>query len=111
MLLDYDNYLFVNLSGRNDWVSNSIDNSLFYPSASVSFVPTSAFEGLASDNGIKYLKLRAGYGTSANFATGYPTVTLVNLNTQAWNDGNSDITSNTTSSSIGNRAIKPELFE
>ena len=111
VLLDYDNYLFVNLSGRNDWVSNSIDNSLFYPSASVSFVPTSAFEGLASDNGIKYLKFRAGYGTSANFATGYPTVTLVNLNTQAWNDGNTDITSNTTSSSIGNRAIKPELFE
>ena len=110
MLLDYDNYLFLNLSGRNDWVSNSIENSLFYPSASVSFVPTSAIEGLSSDNGIKYLKLRAGYGTSANFVTGYPTVTLVSLNTQAWNDG-SDITSNTTTSSIGNRAIRPELFE
>ena len=111
MLLDYDNYLFVNLSGRNDWVSNSIENSLFYPSASVSFVPTSAIEGLSSDNGIKYLKLRAGYGTSANFVTGYPTVTLVSLNPQAWNDGNSDITSNTTTSTIGNRAIRPELFE
>ena len=111
MLLDYDNYLFVNLSGRNDWVSNSIENSLFYPSASVSFVPTSAFEGLSSDTGIKYLKLRAGYGTSANFVTGYPTVTLVSLNPQAWNDGGSDVTSNTTTSTIGNRAIRPELFE
>lgn len=111
LLLDWDNYLFVNFSGRKDWVSNSIENTLFYPSASVSFVPTSAIEGLSSDNGIKYLKLRAGYGTSANFVTGYPTVTLVDLNTQAWNDGSNDITSNTTNSSIGNPGIKPELFE
>jgi len=111
LLLDWDNFLFLNLSGRNDWVSNSNENSLFYPSASISFIPTSAIEGLASDNGIKYLKLRAGYGTSANFVTGYPTVTLVNLNTQAWNDGSNDVTSNTTDSTIGNPAIKPELFE
>lgn len=111
LLLDWDNWFFVNLSGRNDWVSNSNENSLFYPSASVSIIPTSAIEGLASDNGIKYLKLRAGYGTSANFVTGYPTVTLVDLNTQAWNDGTNDVTSNTTNQSIGNPGIKPELFE
>lgn len=112
VLLDYDNFLFFNFSGRNDWVSNANNNSLFYPSASVSFVPTSAFDGLSSDNGIKYLKLRAGYGTSANFATGYPTVTLVNLNTQAFSDAQGNfIVSNSTSSSIGNPDIKPELFE
>ncbi len=112
ILLDYDNYFFLNLSGRNDWVSNSIDNSLFYPSVSASFVPTSAFKGIQSDNGLNYLKLRAGYGTSANFVTGYPTVTLVNLDTQAWQDGSgTDVTTNTTDSSIGNPNIKPELFE
>jgi len=111
ILLDWDNFFFVNLSGRNDWVSNANDNSLFYPSASVSFVPTSAFDGLSSDNGIKYLKLRAGYGTSANFVTGYPTVTVVSLNPQAWNDGNTDIGGQSTSATIGNSAIKPELFE
>jgi len=104
---DIKSFLYLNFSGRNDWVSNTeINNSLFYPSASMSFVPTSAFPGMKSDNGINYLKLRAGYGTSANFATGYPTVTTLTLNTQGW----VDTTSNTTSSSVGNPNIKPELF-
>ncbi len=112
ILLDYDNYFFLNLSGRNDWVSNSNNNSLFYPSVSASFIPTAAFPGMRSDNGIKYLKLRAGYGTSANFVTGYPTVTLVNLDTQAFQDGDgTDVTTNSTDSTIGNPDIKPELFE
>jgi hypothetical protein len=102
----------LNLSGRKDWVSNSNNNTLFYPSASVSFVPTTAFKGLQSENGISYLKLRAGYGTSANFVTGYPTVTLANLNTQAFQDDEgTDVVSKTTRSRIGNPDIKPELFE
>ena len=111
VLLDWDNYLFLNFSGRNDWVSNANNNSLFYPSVSASFVPTSAFD-MTSDNGVNYLKLRVGYGTSANFATGYPTVTLVNLNTEAFVDDSGNlVTSNTTNSTIGNPDIKPELFE
>jgi len=103
--LDVDNYLFFNFAGRNDWVSNSNNNSLFYPSASVSFIPTSAFPSIKSDKGISYLKLRVGYGTSANFATGYPTVTAVVLGTV----GNSP--SNSTSDTVGNPDILPELFE
>jgi len=104
---DIKSMLYINLSGRNDWVSNTaINNTLFYPSASVSFVPTSAFPGIKSDKGLNYLKFRAGYGTSANFASGYPTATGLNINTQGW----VDITSNTTSSSVGNPNIKPELF-
>ena len=111
MNFDVKNMFYVNFSGRNDWVSNAVNNSLFYPSASASFIPTSAFPGIKSEYGINYLKLRAGYGTSANFATGYPTVTLVNLNTQAWEDASGNlITSNSTSSSVGNLDIKPELF-
>ncbi|MEZ4778987.1 MAG: SusC/RagA family TonB-linked outer membrane protein [Flavobacteriaceae bacterium] len=111
-LLDYDNFVFLNVSARNDWVSNSYNNSQFYPSASLSFVPTSAFDGLSSDNGLNYLKLRAGYGTSANFVTGYPTVTLVNLNPNGWadNEGN-PVTTNSASDKLGNPGIKPELFE
>ena len=104
---DIKNMLYINFSGRNDWVSNTkINNSLFYPSASLSFVPTSAFPSIKSDKGLNYLKLRAGYGTSANFASGYPTATGLNINTQGW----VDTTSNTTSSSVGNPNIKPELF-
>jgi hypothetical protein len=108
---DVKNMFYVNFAGRNDWVSNANNNSLFYPSASASFIPTSAFPGMKSAKGINYLKLRAGYGTSANFSTGYPTVTLVNLDTQAWVDdlGNL-ITSNSTDALVGNTDIKPELF-
>ena len=109
--IDFKNFVFLNVSGRNDWVSNANDNSLFYPSTSMSFIPTQAWTGMKSDNGLNYLKLRAGYGTSANFSDGYPTVTLVNLDTQAWVDDNGNlITSNSTDSRVGNPDIKPELF-
>lgn len=114
---DYDDYLYLNLSGRNDWVSNANNNSLFYPSASISFLPTSAFEGLKSDT-FNYLKLRAGYGTSSNFAQGYPTYFGANINTQAWQNvsiiGNNasidQITTNSISSILPNPDIKPELL-
>ncbi len=104
---DVNNWVFLNLSGRQDWVSNtSKNNTLFYPSASMSFIPTSAFKGMKSDNGINYMKLRVGYGTSANFSTGYPTATGLSLDTQGWLDE----TSNSTNSFVGNPNIKPELF-
>tara|TARA_R110000787_G_scaffold279936_1_gene390338 strand:+ start:3400 stop:6624 length:3225 start_codon:yes stop_codon:yes gene_type:complete len=104
---DFKNWIFLNLSGRQDWVSNTAkNNTLFYPSASLSFIPTSAFPSIKSDNGLNYMKLRGGYGTSANFATGYPTVTGLSLNTQGW----LGTTSNTTNTFVGNPNIKPELF-
>jgi len=69
---DYDNMLFLNLNTRTDWVSNLVreNRSLTYPGVSLSFLPTAAFDGLKSENGLNYLKLRAGYATSANFPTG-----------------------------------------
>jgi TonB-linked SusC/RagA family outer membrane protein len=109
--IDYDNIFFLNFSGRNDWVSNSKENSKFYPSVSASFIPTAAFDGLQSENGINYMKLRAGYGTSANFATGYPTATSVELDTQSWIDETGTlVTSNTTNDVAGNQNLLPELY-
>jgi len=61
---------------------------------------------MRSDKGINYMKLRVGYGTSANFSTGYPTATGLSLNTQGWLDN----TDNSTNSFVGNPNIKPELF-
>jgi len=108
---DVKNMFYLNFAGRNDWVSNANNNSLFYPSASASFIPTSAFPGMKSAKGINYLKLRVGYGTSANFAAGYPTVTAVNLVTDSWTDNLGNlITSNSTDPQVGNTDIKPELF-
>ena len=85
--LGYKNYLFLNLTGRNDWTSvlSKENNNFFYPSAGVSFIPTLAFEGLKSET-LSYLKLSANivkvgnsssiqpYATSeiGVFPTGFP---------------------------------------
>src|SRR5690606_12092282 len=46
--LGYKDFVFLNLTGRNDWTSvlPSDNNSYFYPSAGISFIPTKAFAGL-----------------------------------------------------------------
>ncbi|MEW7292315.1 SusC/RagA family TonB-linked outer membrane protein [Aquimarina sp. 2304DJ70-9] len=109
---DYDNFLFVTLAGRNDWVSNfeSENRSIFYPSASVSFLPTAAFSGIKSD-AINYLKIRAGYGTSASFGDpGFPVANTLFLDTQDFQNGGSNVVSNTTSNILGNPDLKPELL-
>ena len=71
---DYGNWIFVNLAARNDWTSTvEKDNRrIFYPSASVSFVPTTLFIGMKSKF-LNFLKLRGGYGTSAGFPNPYNT--------------------------------------
>lgn len=109
---DYDNMLFLNLNTRTDWVSNlaTENRSLTYPGVSVSFLPTAAFSGLQSENGLNYLKLRAGYATSANFPTGYPTVSVVEQNTQVYGEGG-EITNNQVDNFRANPDLKPELLK
>ncbi len=110
---DYDNYLYLTLAGRNDWVSNlaPANRSIAYPSASISFLPTAAIEGLKGNNVLNFLKLRAGYGTSANFPTGYPTANRLLLDTQRFvDDGGSFIVTNTTDFIKGNPDLKPETL-
>lgn len=59
--LDYKNWAFLNVTGRNDWNSTlSPDNrSYFYPSVSGSFVFTEAFD--ISNKFLTYGKLRGNY--------------------------------------------------
>jgi len=111
---DYDRKIYLTLSGRNDYVSNLAkeNRSIFYPSASLSLIPTKLIEGLQSQNGINYMKLRAGYGTSANFPTGYPVAATLDLDTQDFQDGaGRDVTTNTSADQLGNPNLKPELLE
>ncbi|SNR29565.1 TonB-linked outer membrane protein, SusC/RagA family [Maribacter sedimenticola] len=111
--IDYDNMLFLNLSSRTDWVSNLIteNRSLTYPGASLSFLPTAAFSGLRSEGGLNYLKLRASYGTSANFPENYPTVSGVDQNTQQSGGAFGPVTLNSISSFKANPNLKPELLK
>jgi TonB-linked SusC/RagA family outer membrane protein len=57
----YKNYLFLGITGRNDWSSTlpSSSRSFFYPSISVGFSVTDAFK-LQSEK-LSYLKLRASW--------------------------------------------------
>ncbi len=110
---DYDRMVYLTLAGRNDWVSNLAreNRSIFYPSASLSVIPTKIFPGLQTPGGVNYLKLRAGYGTSANFPTGYPVASTLNLNTQSFQDGSGvDVVGNTSANLLGNPNLKPELL-
>jgi TonB-linked SusC/RagA family outer membrane protein len=111
---DYDRMIYLTLSGRNDYVSNlaTENNSIFYPSASVSIIPTQLIPGLRSEGGINYMKLRAGYGTSANFPTGYPVAANLNLDVQDFQDSDGrDVVSNTSANRLGNPNLKPELLQ
>lgn len=59
--LSYNNVLFLNVTGRNDWFStlNPESNSYLYPSASASFVFSDAFESMPS--WLSFGKIRAAY--------------------------------------------------
>ena len=92
---------------------SSENNSITYPGVSVSFLPTSFFEGLRSDNALQFLKLRASYGTSANFDTQnpYPTVGVVEQNTNVFTDeGGNLLTTNNIDNFRANPDLKPELL-
>ncbi len=112
---DYNRTLYLTLAGRNDWVSNfAQDNrAQFYPSASISFIPTAAFDGLKSENVLNYLKIRGGIGISANFeSSAYPIASTLLLDTQDANDSNgANIVTNTTGVRLGNPNLQPETLE
>ncbi len=66
--LSYKNYLFLDLSGTNDWSSTlrPTNWSYFYPSAALSFVFTDAFDMSAVKDWLSYGKLRISEARSAN---------------------------------------------
>jgi len=67
----YKNFVFLDLTGRNDWSSTLPvnNNSYFYPSASLSFIATDAF-GIKSDV-LSFMKLRASYAQVGGTANAY----------------------------------------
>jgi len=74
--LSYKKYLFLEASGRNDWSSTLPANnwSFFYPSATLSFVFTDAFDMGMAKNWLSYGKVRLGEAASANGYIPYQTV-------------------------------------
>jgi hypothetical protein len=85
--LGYKDFLFLTVTGRNDWTSKLADdlNSFFYPSVGLSFVATNAFPSLKEGGILNYAKFSGNWskvgndrvGTyqinpTLNQATGYP---------------------------------------
>ncbi|TLP82174.1 SusC/RagA family TonB-linked outer membrane protein [Maribacter sp. ACAM166] len=106
----YDNFAYLTLAARNDWVSNFIENSITYPSASLSILPTALIDGLQSQNGLNFLKLRAGYGTSAGFFGGYPVANTATLDTREFLKDGTLVSSITVDDELANPGLSPELL-
>jgi TonB-linked SusC/RagA family outer membrane protein len=68
--VDFNHYLYLNLTGRNDWTSTIPvpNNSFFYPGANVSFVFSDAFPSLQ-----KFMtgRIRAAYADAGRDAPPY----------------------------------------
>jgi len=73
MNLSFRNYLFLELTGRNDWSSTLPEgsNSYFYPSASASFVLSDAFN--FADSWMNFCKVRVGAAQTASDCSPYET--------------------------------------
>ena len=78
----YKNYLFLDVTGRNDWSSalGVNDYSFFYPSVSTSFVFTEAFKGIPTGI-LSFGKVRASWAQVGNDSDPYLTMNGYNSTT------------------------------
>lgn len=106
--LGYKSFLYVAFQGRNDWTSvlEAANRSVFYPSASVAFIPSEMIEfGSAVD----FLKIRLGYGTSAGYPEPYVTSNILASNPRAFIDASGRLVrTNSVSNRLGNPNLKAE---
>ncbi|MEN8225404.1 MAG: SusC/RagA family TonB-linked outer membrane protein [Bacteroidota bacterium] len=65
--LSYDNYIFLELTGRNDWSSTlpAGENSYFYPSMSLSFIASELIDIQGKVPWLNFVKLRGGIAQTA----------------------------------------------
>jgi iron complex outermembrane recepter protein len=83
--LAYRNYLYLELTGRNDWTStlNPKDWSFFFPGANLSFVFTDALNIHTAGNWLSYGKIYASQSYTANGYVPYQTIPVYNQTTSS----------------------------
>ncbi|WP_298541459.1 SusC/RagA family TonB-linked outer membrane protein [uncultured Aquimarina sp.] len=109
---DYNNYLYLNLSGRFDKGSTieRENQDLFYPGVSISFVPTSAFNFGGSL--VNYLKIRGAYATSSGFPGRFNTRQSLSSDPREFIDVNGNpLVTNSFFNELANSNLKPELHK
>ncbi len=105
----YDNWAFLEVTGRNDWDSRLPKNarSFFYPGASASVVLSDAIEAIKNSKLISYLKVRGSVSKSGNVNLGAYSLDPVYGVAGGFPYGS--LPGFTASSSVNNPAIKPEF--
>ena len=98
--IGYNNYLYLDITARNDWSSTlpANNNSYFYPSASVSFIPSSLYE---LNKNIDFLKVRLNIASVGNDTDPYKLSKTYNNGSLAGTLTNPD--------AILNANLKPEI--
>jgi TonB-linked SusC/RagA family outer membrane protein len=112
--LAYKNFLYLNVSARNDWSSTlpKDSKSFFYPAVGVSFLFTDVFPSIKKV--ISYGKLRANYGVTGNDPDPYFSSTPYTSAGFAYPFGGiiyplDGMRAYGLPNTIGNPSIKPEL--
>jgi len=115
--LNYKEYLFLELTGRADKSSTlpKNNNTYFYPSASLSFVPTQAWESLKSDV-LSFMKVRANIAKVGRDADPYLLKTFYDATSYGNNTASIEFPLNGIAgfqidSRIGNPNLKPEFVK
>ncbi|TKG91945.1 SusC/RagA family TonB-linked outer membrane protein [Puteibacter caeruleilacunae] len=101
--LSYGNYLFLDITGRNDWTSTLAkdERSFFYPSVNLGFVVTDAFNIESSI--LDYAKIRTSYAEVGNDVAPYRIHTYYDYGTDGLGRPSASL-----SNQLGNSALKPE---
>jgi TonB-linked SusC/RagA family outer membrane protein len=104
--IGFKDYLFLDVTGRNDWSSTlpGGSNSYFYPSVSLSAVLTDMFPGLYS-NSVSLIKLRGSWAQVGNDAPPYK-LQQVYLPQGLWDGG---VPKFSESNEIASAGLKPEI--
>ncbi|MGE0770892.1 MAG: SusC/RagA family TonB-linked outer membrane protein [Cyclobacteriaceae bacterium] len=106
--LSFRDYLFLNLSGRNDWSSTlpKDNNNYFYPSASLSFVLS---EAVTMPSFINYAKVRVAGSKVGNDADPYRTQTNYLIDVPFTTSTGVRTNRATLANTLGNPLLKPEF--
>jgi TonB-linked SusC/RagA family outer membrane protein len=112
--LSYNNYLYLQLTARNDWSSTlpKGNNSFFYPGANLGFIFTDLMD---KSNILSYGKLRASYAFAGNDADPYqidPYYSVAQIRAGGYGQTNypvGGIPAYEKGSVLGNPNLKPEI--
>ena len=109
--LNYENYFYLTLSGRNEWGSTvePEHQSIFFPSASLSFIPSSLFDFRSP--ALSILKLRAAFASTTGFPGSYQTRPFLELHADRLDENGDRIVLLRLPDRFANHDLTPELHE